>query len=74
MGYSNDISSSNWSLFKYICLIFISSAWTIFKKTEIAISDLIIPFVDRHPLPSFDIPLKDYSFEKRVDEVKVVKE
>jgi len=38
MGNSNDISTSYWSLFQYICLVFNSSARTIFKKAEIAIS------------------------------------
>ena len=33
------------------------------KKTGDLIPDLIIPFVDGRPLPSFDIPLKEYSFE-----------
>ena len=44
MGNSNDSSSSNWSLFQYICLVFISSAWTIFKKAEIAIYITKPPF------------------------------
>jgi len=33
------------------------------KKTGNLIPDLIVPFVNGKPLPSFDIPLKEYSFE-----------
>lgn len=33
------------------------------KSTGNPIPDLIIPFVAGRPLPSFDLPLKDYSFE-----------
>ena len=33
------------------------------KKTGNLIPDLIVPFVDGRPLPSFDLPLKEYSFE-----------